>query len=54
MKLMLIPRHLSCEVVDDDAIIINVARALKSDFLTKKLAALSICIHCLMAHFFYE
>lgn len=33
---MLIPRHLSCEVADDDAIIINVARALKSDFLTKK------------------
>lgn len=48
---MLIPRHLNCEIVDDDAIIINVVRALKSDFLTKKLAALPACIYCSMVHF---
>jgi len=51
---MLIPRHLSCQVVDDDAIIINVARALKSDFLTEKLAALSTCIHRSMVYFSYK
>lgn len=47
VKMMLISRHLNCEVVDDDAIIIIVARALKSDFLTKNLATLSACIHIL-------
>jgi len=42
--MMLMPRHLKPrDVAGDDAIII-VARALKSDFLARKLAALSVYI----------
>lgn len=39
-EMMLISKHLNREVAGDDAIIV-VARVLKSDFLTRKLAALS-------------
>jgi len=47
---MLISRHLNHEITGDNAII-TIVRALKFDFLTRKLAASAYILHRLIAHF---